>query len=97
MGLMPLPPEEYRTTPEAARAYLAGWVAGTGWKDAEVGRVEQIADYWYLRVNYSEADISEMRRAASDVIWEQHWADTKPADKRQAPVDTVSVPVGAVA
>lgn len=47
---------------------------------AALARVQAIADYWFERVTYSAAEITEMRARASDEAWQAYWDAGMPTE-----------------
>lgn len=47
---------------------------------AELDRVSAIADYWFERVTYTAAEITEMRARAIQEGWQAYWDAGMPTD-----------------
>lgn len=65
---------------EVGALYRLGFEHGVAKMRTAVDEAQRLADYWYMRVTYTAAEISEMRAAALAAWYEAWWDGGMPTD-----------------
>lgn len=65
---------------EVGALYRLGFQDGVATMRTKVEQAEQQADYWYERITYTDAEITEMRDRARDAWYQAWWDAGMPTD-----------------
>lgn len=65
---------------EVGALYRLGFQDGVATMRTKVEQAEQLADYWYERITYTDAEIAEMRARARDAWYQAWWEAGMPTD-----------------